>query len=69
MNIQQNKNKTYKIFTKTVAYKLISRGHNLIAMEKNYKKKWLNVYVFQTTDSFLEDLTTITKEEKAKEEK
>lgn len=69
MNTQQNKNSTYKIFTKKVAYQLISRGHNLIAMEKNYKKKWLNVYVFQTTDSFLEDLTTITKEEKAKEEK
>lgn len=69
MNIQQNKNKTYKIFTKKVAYQLISRGHNLIGMEKNYKKKWLNVYVFQTTDSFLEDLSAITKEEKAKEEK
>ena len=69
MNIQQNKNKTYKIFTKKVAYQLVSRGHNLIGMEKNYKKKWLNVYVFQTTDSFLEDLSAITKEEKAKEEK
>ena len=69
MNTQQNNNSTYKIFTKKVAYQLISRGHNLIAMEKNYKKKWLNVYIFQTTDSFLEDLTTITKEEKPKEEK
>lgn len=68
MNIQQkqDKNSTYKIFTKKVAYQLISRGHNLIAMEKNYKKKWLNVYIFQRTDSFLDDLTAITKEEKVK---
>lgn len=66
MNIQQkqDKNKTYKIFNKKVAYQLISRGHNLITMEKNYKNKWMNVYIFQTTNKFLEDLTTITKERK-----
>lgn len=57
-----NQSNTYKIFNKKVAYKLISRGHNLLSMEKNYKKKWLNVYVFQTTDKFLEDLTSITRE-------
>lgn len=59
-----NQSNTYKIFNKKVAYELISRGHNLVAMEKNYKKKWLNVYVFQTTDKLLEDLTAITKERK-----
>lgn len=65
MNIQQKQNNsTYKIFNKKVAYELISRGHNLVAMEKNYKNKWLNVYIFQTTDKLLEDLTSITKERK-----
>ncbi|WP_394899030.1 DUF5659 domain-containing protein [Clostridium paraputrificum] len=66
MNTQQkqDKNSTYKIFNKKVAYELISRGHNLVAMEKNYKNKWLNVYIFQTTDKLLEDLTSITKERK-----
>lgn len=59
-----NQRNTYKIFNKKVAYELISRGHNLIAMEKNYKNKWLNVYIFQTTDKLLEDLTAITKERK-----
>lgn len=59
-----NQSNTYKIFNKKVAYELISRGHNLIAMEKNYKNKWLNVYIFQTTDKLLEDLTSITKERK-----
>lgn len=59
-----NQSNTYKIFNKKVAYELISRGHNLVAMEKNYKNKWLNVYIFQTTDKLLEDLTSITKERK-----
>lgn len=63
MNIQQKQNNsTYKIFNKKVAYELISRGHNLVAMEKNYKNKWLNVYIFQTTNKLLDDLTSITKE-------
>ena len=57
-----NQSNTYKIFNKKVAYGLISKGHNLIAMEKNYKNKWLNVYIFQTTNKLLEDLTAITKE-------
>ncbi|MFR5642719.1 MAG: DUF5659 domain-containing protein [Clostridium paraputrificum] len=57
-----NQSNTYKIFNKKVAYELISRGHNLVAMEKNYKNKWLNVYIFQTTNKLLDDLTSITKE-------
>ena len=63
MNTQQKQNNnTYKIFNKKVAYELISRGHNLVAMEKNYKNKWLNVYIFQTTNKLLDDLTSINKE-------
>ena len=50
-----------KIFSKKVAYQLISQGFNLIDMEDNLKYKNLKVFIFQETDEFKKALTEITK--------
>lgn len=49
-----------KIFSKKVAYQLISQGFNLIDMEDNLKYKNLKVFIFQETDEFKKALTEIT---------
>ena len=52
--------KVKKIFTKNVAFELISKGCNLLDMEPNYKIPKFKVYVFEDTPEFRKYLNQIT---------
>lgn len=52
--------KVKKIFTKKVAYDLISKNYNLIGMEDNLKKPWLKVFLFEETGELLQELDLIS---------
>lgn len=56
--------KVKKIFTRQVAYQLIEKGFDLIDMEDNLKHKNLKVFIFEETNSLMQELTKITESNK-----
>lgn len=49
-----------KIYSKKIYLTLISKGHELLWVEKNRNKRWLDVFVFTQTSELLYDLTLLT---------
>ena len=60
-------NRYKKIFSKSIAVKLIVLGNELLYTEPNRLKQNLSVFVFNETEELLEQLTIITN--KSKEER
>lgn len=53
---------TYKIFKKTLAYKLIAQGNILLDKEPNIKNSKYSVYIFKKDEKFTHDLEILTQE-------
>ncbi len=54
--------KTYKIFSAAMAYKLRKAGFWIIGTEPNYRKPWLEVFIFEDTPEFQATLTKLSDE-------
>lgn len=48
---QETKSRYYKVFTKKLAIKLCDCGFKIEAVDRNNKKPWLYVYLFQDTEA------------------
>lgn len=52
--------KTKLIFNSFLAKQLLSRGHQIIDLQKDHKRKNGVVFVFEETEEFTEDLKRLT---------
>lgn len=48
---QETKRSYYKVFTKKLAAKLCDHGFMMLGTDRNNKKPWLYVYLFEDTEA------------------
>ena len=57
------KNKNEKIiYSRRMAYKLRTKGYKIIRVEPSYYRPELDCYVFEKTDSLIQDLNKLINE-------
>ena len=56
------KTKYVKVYRMDYAMKLMEKGHNVIATMPNTEKPELIMWVFESTDTFEQDLSNLVKE-------
>lgn len=54
--------KTKLIFNSFLAKQLLSCGHKIVDLQKDYKRKNGVVFVFEETEEFIKDLKKLTSE-------